>query len=222
LLTEQRRYNATGTMTYYHRYTNTAGLLTADSLFEPDGAGGFASTQALIFTNNADSTVAKEVEWRKTTGVWYCISTTVMGYSQGRLVSATKYETDGISKVLMDSLAYTNDSYGNRTKEISFDNTRTKVYDIVFTWLDNGVKAAIVRPAPALPATRIAYRNGRIEFGSPSTGTVSLYGMDGRRVFKGQMHDETYIALPPGFCAGIYVVAVCGNVNHSQSITIHN
>jgi YD repeat-containing protein len=221
LCVEQRRYNSTLAMTFYHRYAFTGGLLTADSLYESDGAGGFSASQALLLVRNADSTVNAESKWLKTSGLWYCTSTTLMGYLQKMLVSTTKYENDGTTKRLIDSLSYTNDSFGNRIKETNFDADRVKIYDVAYTW--NDMQSGVVWQKVSSQATlRMAYSNGHIEFGAKTSGTIAMCRADGRRMYERTFDGESGIALPGGIAAGRYVVMIRGNRNGSLPITIYN
>lgn len=217
----QERYNASGVLTWYHHYGYQNGLLTTDSLYEPDGSSGFTPMQARLLSHNANSTIATEAQWRVSGGTWYLISTTVMGYADDKLASATTYEGDGGSLRLVDSLAYTVDSWGNRTKEEHFDNEQTKTYEIVFTWFDTQMTVTIARAAGAVHPN-IAWRNGRVELGRPVSGSLLLCSIDGRRVYGQRLTNENFVALPSGLSAGRYVAMIRGTVNQSLSITINN
>ncbi|MBD3239149.1 MAG: hypothetical protein GF331_01080 [Chitinivibrionales bacterium] len=221
LLSALERYNAAGERTWYRRYGYEDGLAATDSLYEPDGGGGFAATQARLLSRNADSTIATEAQWRVSGGAWYQISTTVMSYTDRALISATTYEGDGTSLRLMDSLAYTVDSDGNRTLEEHFDSERTKTYEIVYTWRDTQPSATIARVATAARSIG-AWRNGRVEFGRPVSGSLVLCRVDGRRVCEQRLANVAFVALPTALSTGRYVAMVRGSVNQSLSITIHD
>jgi hypothetical protein len=221
LLSALERYNGAGERTWYRRYGYEDGLAATDSLYEPDGGGGFAATQARLLSRNADSTVASEAQWRVAGGAWYLISTTVMSYTDKELVSATTYEGDGASLRLMDSLAYTVDSDGNRTLEEHFDNERTKTYAIAYTWRDTQPTTTIAQGAGPV-RSRVAWRNGRVEFGRPVSGSLVVFSVDGRRVWEQRLANAEFAAVPAALGAGRYVAMVRGEINQSVSITIHN
>jgi hypothetical protein len=222
VLREQRRQNAAGGLTFYNRYGYSAGLLASDSLFESDGAGGFAATQARILSRNTDSTVSNEAQWRVSAGQWYLISTTVMAYAGKNLVSVTTYEGDAVSKRLMDSLAYAVDAYGNRTLEAHFDDERIKTYDIAYIWRDTQQVGVAAGANTRRPGSRIALCNGRLTFGAPVSGNLEFFRIDGRRICEQRLSGETGASLPLSLSTGHYVAMVRGTVNQSLSITIHN
>ncbi|MGB7567676.1 MAG: hypothetical protein WBM07_07445, partial [Chitinivibrionales bacterium] len=125
-----------GVITYFHRYTlNASGKMLADSLYEL-GSGSYSATQADLFAYNTDSTVATQAHWQVSGGSWYCISTAFMSYTAGSLVSVATHERDGAVTAMTDSLAYTYDANGNRTREEDYDGTQTLLYRIVYTWRD--------------------------------------------------------------------------------------
>ena len=221
VLRAQERYSAAGELTWYRNYGYEGGLPAADTLYEPDGGGGFAATQARLLSRNADSTVASEAQWRVASGAWYLISTTMMAYTDKELVSATTYEGDGASLRLIDSLAFTVDSWGNRTLEEHFDNDRTKTYEIVYTWQDTQPTAAIASRAPVARKS-VVWRNGRVAFGRPVSGSLVLCRIDGRRVCVQRFEGVESTPLPISLGAGRYVAVVRGEINQSVSITIHN
>lgn len=222
VLIEQRRYSASSQMTFYHRYGSTAGLLSSDSLYESNGGGGFAATQARILARNADSTVSSEAQWRVAGGQWYRISTTMMAYANKHLVSATAYEGDATTKRLIDSLACTVDSYGNRTLEAHFDNERQKTYAIAYTWRDTQPVGVASRAVDHGGGAHLAYNKGRLDFSVPVSGSLVLCGINGRRIWERRLVGEVTASLPTGLSAGNYVAMVRGTVNQSLSITIHN
>ena len=217
-LVEERRYGATGTMSFYRRYSYTANRLSADTLYEPDG-GGFSAIQARLISRNSDVTVSQEAQWRVSGSQWYQISTTEMGWENGNLMMAVKYESDGASKRLIDSLAWNYDSHGNRTREEYYDNERVKNYDIVYTWRDThtGVLAQSWRNTSA----GMSWRNGRLEFGVPVSGSVMILGLDGRRLYERQIQSVKTVSLPEGLASGRYIVSMLGTVNNSFPITIN-
>ena len=133
---EEQRISSAGVKTFYHHYTlNAFGKTVADTLYELVSSA-FVATQAVLFTYNADSTVAKEVQWQMSSGTWYCISTAFMSYAAGSLVSVATHERDGVGTGMTDSLAYTYDANGNRTKEEDYDGTKVLTHRIVYTWRD--------------------------------------------------------------------------------------
>ncbi|MBD3241413.1 MAG: hypothetical protein GF331_12565 [Chitinivibrionales bacterium] len=221
LLRAQERYDAAGELAWYRNYGYERGSAASDSLYEPDGVGGFSATQARLLSRNTDSTVAAEAQWRLAGGAWYLISTTVMSYADKELVSATTYEGDGATLRLMDSLAYAVDSYGNRTLEEHFDDERTKTYEIAYTWRDTQQGVAIA-PVAAAARSSMAWRNGRVEFGRPVSGCFVLCRIDGRRVRERRLASEESVTLSAGLSVGRYIALVRGTLNESLSITIHN
>lgn len=221
LLHAQERYDAAGELTWYRNFGYEDGLLATDTLYEPDGGSGFAAAQACILSRNADSTVASEAQWRRADGAWYQISTTAMTYTDRELVSATTYEGDGATQRLIDSVAYALDSYGNRTLEEHFDNERIRTYEIVYTWRDTQQRVAYARSA-GRERPRVAWRDGRVEFGLPASGCLVLCRTDGRRVCERQFSNRTFVPLPTGLSAGRYVAMIRGTVNQSLATTIHN
>jgi hypothetical protein len=220
--TEQRRYNSSATMTYFHRYAYVSGLLSADSMYESDGQGGFAAAQALIITRNADSTVSKEAQWRKSGDSWYAVGTTKMSYSGKRLLSAASYETDGVSGNLTDSLAYEYDANNNRIKETAFDNERVKEYDIVYTWLDTQpVSILSGRPAGVI-AQRVVFRDNEFRFGAPFSGIVTLYTVSGGMVSRVCVNNRETAGLGIKAASGRYIAMINGIIKQSLIVTINN
>jgi len=183
-LIEEQRISA-GVETYYHRYTlNAFGKTVADSLYELVSSA-FTATQATLFTYNPDSTVAKEVQWLMSSGTWYCISTAFMSYSNGFLVSVATHDRDGTGTAMTDSLAYTYDAYGNRTKDEDYDGTNTLVYQIVYTWRDTQAVAAITNASPIGGQQAVLSCNHGQLFAhltSGSRGLIALYDLAGRRI----------------------------------------
>lgn len=223
ILTQQSRSNASGTKIFFNRYTYSVGLLSADSLFEPDGSGGFAPTQARRITHNTDSTVAQEVQWRKSGTAWYAVSTTKMTYSQKLLISTTVYETDGSSRALTDSLSYRYDGDGNRTKESHFDNERTLTYDIVYTWKDTQpTTGGIAYRNTAPDLQRVSYHDGRIVLSTPFSGIITVYSIDGCKVSQNRIENGNCAIPGCQIAKGRYYAMLNGTTNKSFAITINN
>jgi hypothetical protein len=222
-LHEWRRYNAADTMTFFHCFGYTGGILTADTLFEPDGAAGFSPTQVRSIGYNSDSTVARESHLRKTGGQWYCITTTVMTYNQKRLQSATTLETEGLTGRLVDSLAYEYDAADRRIKESYFDNERTLIYAIDYTWgLPPWSRIVPDRPMTLYRTAPAYYANGVLRFWAPFTGMVDLYSAGGRRIGSMQLRNVSLTSITPALAAGRYVARCSGTVCQSFTFTIHD
>ena len=220
MLVEQRRYGETGTMTFYRRYTYKSKLLCADSLYEPDGDGKFTATKARLISRNDDGTVSLEAQWLLSGGKWYQTSSTVMAYQKDNLISATTYETDGTAKRLVDSLAWAYDSHGNRTKEEFYDLERVKNYEIVYTWRDTQPENVLSEFGRKKPRV-ISWRNGRLEFGTPMSGSVTIVRADGRQVARRSINRQHIVDLGTGLSAGRYIVMARGAVNQTLSININ-
>jgi hypothetical protein len=221
-LSELNRFNASGKKVFFHRYTYTGGLLSADSLYEPDGAGGFVPTQARHVSHNSDSTVAQEVQWRKSGTAWYAVGTTKMAYSQKLLISTIMYETDGASGSLTDSLSYIYDQFGNRTKESHFDNDRILTYDIIYTWKDMQPVGVIVSGNVMTSLQQVCYLDGRIVFSAPFTGIISVYSADGRKVSRSRIENSKCATLDCHTSNGRYFAMLNGTIKQNFSITINN
>jgi hypothetical protein len=221
-LSEQRHYTAEGAMSSYRRYSYAAGLLAADSLYEPDGGSGFSATDARLISRNSDGTVSQEAQWHVSEGQWYQVSTTEMTWHGGNQIAASTYKTDGAAKQLMDSIAWTYDSFGNRIKEERFNYKRVKIIDIISTWRDmqpTGVTAgALLRSQQCMS---ICQRNGRLEFGVPVSGSVLLLRADGRQVRYRGFENQRSIALNTGLSTGRYVALVRGSGNQKASVSIY-
>lgn len=222
LAVRQCRYSGAGTMTFYHAYGYEAGLLSTDSLYETDGAGGYLPTQARLIERNSDATVASEANWRLSGGAWYCVSTTVMSYEQTNLVAATTYETDGTSRRLIDSLAYAYDEDGNRTQEEAFDDERVLTYDIVYTWRDTEAVFAAARPGGTGTQARPVYRNGRICFGTRHSGAAMVFAVDGGVVARRHLTHASTLEPSRPLTPGTYLVRLSGTVNQSFPLTIYH
>jgi hypothetical protein len=220
IVIEQSRCNASGAKVFLHRYTYTGGLLKTDSLFEPDGAGGFTPTQAWLVFHNSDSTVTQEVQWRKSGAVWYVVGTTKMVYSQKMLISITMYETDGVSGALTDSLTYAYDQDGNRTKESHFDNEKTLTYDITYTWKDTQPVGVIVSGNVVKSLQRVSYLDGRIVFSTPFTGIITVYSANGRKVSMNRIDNSKCATLDCHASNGMYYAMAIGTMKQTFPITI--
>jgi hypothetical protein len=221
IVIEQSRCNASGAKVFFHRYTYTSGLLKADSLFEPDGAGGFTPTQAWLVFHNSDSTVAQDVQWRKSGAAWYAVGTTKMIYNQKLLSSTTMYETDGVSGALTDSLAYAYDQDGNRLKESHFDNEKTLTYDITYTWKDTQPVGVIVSGNVAKSLQRVSYLDGRIVFSTPFTGIITIYSANGRKVSMNRIENSKCATLDCHASSGLYYAMLSGTMKQTFPITIN-
>ncbi|MBD3242471.1 MAG: hypothetical protein GF331_17915 [Chitinivibrionales bacterium] len=214
-LVRTERWDNTGaTLRYFHNLRRDPdGNVVSDTLYEPDGSGGFIAKQATMFTHAADGRVLTEDAWREQSG-WYQISQTILTYdSNDWLVSRAKYEGTGASGVLLDSLAYTNDSHGNRIVELHYDDERTLTYRIDSVWDFQTVVAFGCSPRnrPAGRSARAAMTDGAV---------VSLYRMDGRLVGRAHSYrgDRAHSSARPG--AGAYAARIArGNMVETTSVT---
>jgi hypothetical protein len=223
MLTEQSRYNSSGTKIFFHRYSYSRGLLNADSLFESDGAGSFAASQTRLISYNTDSTVAQEMQWRKSGTTWYEVSTTKMAYTQRLLLSTAVYEADGSSGALTDSISYVYDLNRNRTKESHFDKERMLTYNIVYTWIDlQPVGIIISRNAVSSAQQRVCYRDGQIVLSTPFTGTVTIYSVDGCKISQNHLEHGNRVMLGSRTANGRYYAMFSGISKQFFPITINN
>lgn len=182
---EEQRISSASVKTFYHRFTlNAFGKTVADSLYELVSAA-YVATQADLFTYNPDSTVAKETQWRISSATWYCISTAFMNYTAGSLVSVATHERDGVGTGMTDSIAYTYDSFGNRTKEEDYNGSKVLTHRIVYTWrttlpvlvLISGTTRSDKRPV-------LINKQGRLtaDLSTEGRGMITAYDMTGRRI----------------------------------------
>lgn len=181
-LVRRDHYAADDTKTYYHALTcNAAGHTLADTLYEPDGQGGFVARQASLFTHDTDGRVTAEANWREQSG-WFLISTVMMTYDNGYLASATEYEGDGSSTKMLDSLAFESDQHGNRTRESRYNDERTLVHTVDYTW-DCPVRSVARTTESPRPELSARARSGVLTIlGAEAPVHVSLYDMGGRLV----------------------------------------
>ncbi len=221
VLIEQRRYNATGGINFLHRYTYSAGLLLADSLCEPADGGSFAATQVRILDYNNENKVASEIQSRLVSGQWFVISTTVMDYNWNLLVSAAKYENDGASRRLQDSLSYAYDQWGNRTKEERFSSDRELVQTTDYVWEDL-LAVGIAGTKSNRNSFQVYHRNGRINFSTPFSGQMAVYYTNGRSAYSRRLNDEKSFSISRALPSGKYLVKLTGNFKQTFSINVFN
>ncbi|MCX7727619.1 MAG: hypothetical protein N2053_12315, partial [Chitinispirillaceae bacterium] len=205
VLVEQRRYDATEKILFYRRYGYSSNLLTTDTLFEPNGSS-FSPTQIRVISYNSYGRVSRETQWRITEGQLYQVSTTEMKWYENNLISATKYETDGAAKRLIDSLAWSYDNYGNRIKEEYYDNERVKVYEIIYNWRERESTNVTDRDFPkGQKHIGICWCKDKIEFGVAISGSITLLKADGRKVSRQQFENQRSIAIGKGLSVGKYI-----------------
>jgi hypothetical protein len=219
---EMRRYTSASAMTYYHRYSyNVSGQKVADTLYEQVNAPAYIPTQAVIFSYNTDGSVNSEASWRISGSQYYLIRTVKFGYSSLQLISATTYEGDGTSNVLMDSLAYAFDNFGNRTQEEEYDNARIKLHRIVYTWHDTQITAVGVSAAQNSLSLVPVTRERSIVFSRPFSGSAAIYGMNGKAIDARIMENAVRYDLPSSLGKGHYILSLaCGNTVTGHQITI--
>jgi hypothetical protein len=220
IISEQRRYNSALSLTSFHHFTYTSSLLTADTLFETDGVGGFVASNATVFSYNADSTTSSKKFWLKQDASWYAIKTTKMTYVDGFLDNVSTYEADGSSNRMIDSIAFVYDNNGNRIKELRFDNERSLVYDIVYKWYDP--KSAVVIQIPQIQLTKpeVVFKNGILSFSSPFTGTVSIYTPSGCLTSRQMITNQKTATLSCKQGYGRYIVQLRGSSNQSSVLIL--
>lgn len=219
----ENHYTSAGEKTYYRALSyNTEGLKASDTLFEDDSQGGYEAKQATLFTYTADGKVSAEANWREQSG-WYLISTVRMAYESGNLVSATEYEGDGSSMRMMDSLAFESDEHGNRTREARYDDERTLLHTIDYTWECTVDVIACGRNAVREDGM-VAARGGMLQIsGLRGPVQVAIYDMGGRLV---QRHETSLAGGPISIAApghGSWVARVnAGGRMHSVRLTALN
>ena len=131
------------------------------------------------------------------------------------------YETDGSSGRLVDSLDYAYDADGNRIKETDFDDTRTKVYDIIFTWYDTQAHVAFTAQRP-VSRQLVRFRNGAFLFGSPFSGTVTVYNAAGAVAARVRINRQETAALGFGTAQGRYIALIDGTTRQSLVFSVNN
>jgi hypothetical protein len=193
-LAEQRRYNSSASISIIHRYKYSSGLCVVDSLFESNGVGGFIPTQARLISYNVDSTVSKEIIWRESGDQWYCISTSIMVYDQKHLSSVTTYETDALSKKMMDSVSFVFNDSGNLIKQTAFNNSRIKIYEIFNTWITTVSDICI---------TSKSNRN----FSTVFSDKVTVYNVLGKKIIACRIKNEGGTAMKQSPASGRYIIS---------------
>jgi YD repeat-containing protein len=205
---EEQRISSAGVKTFYHRYTlNAFGKTSADSLYELVSTA-FVATQAVLFTYNPDSTVVKEVQWRMSSATWYCISTAFMSYAAGSLVSVATHERDGIGTGMTDSLAYSYDGFGNRTKEEDYNGSKVLTHRIVYTWRDTlPVLVLMSEKMRSDQRSVLSCNQGRLtaDLSAGGRGMIALYDMSGRRICQTAVEHSGIVPLNGMAGKGSYV-----------------
>lgn len=210
-LTENHRYNAAGELTSYHAYSYSGGLRVSDSLFE-DAGGRLQATQAVAFAHDGADRVVKESNYRLVTGDWYLISTVLLTYTDSLLAAVAEYEGDGSTERLMDSLAYSHDTWGNRIREEGYDDEAVLVYAIDYTWEDMRTSVAVSSSAPRQQRLSATHDGGMLRLrGAGGHCAVAVFDMAGKRVAqRTALSDSTGFRLAANLPAGRYVVRVSG------------
>ncbi len=212
---EEDRISSAGVKTFYHRYNlNASGKIVADTLYELDSTS-YVAEQAVLFTYNSDMTVATEAQWQLSGASWYCISTAFMSYAGESLVSVATHERDGVGTGMTDSLAYTYDQYGNRTKEADYDGTKTLTYDIVYTWLDSQPSSIVFNNIRNKRHSGLIGKQGQLiaECGSHDRGEISIFDVSGKLLSRITV-DHSCIVPPTGLIGkGSYVAVFTSGIN---------
>lgn len=220
-LVRTERWNGPGTqLRYYHNLQlDGNGYVVSDTLYEPDGLGGFMATQAWLFTNATDGRVLEEAHWLDQSG-WSQMDQTVLAYDgDDLLIARTMYEGNGASHTLLDSLAYTNDALGNRTVELHYDDERALTYRIDFTW--ETVTGVVARAMDIGRGLSVEYRGTALAVAGAAAGmTVELYDMEGRLVST-QSAPAGALTMPVYARPGSYVARVtAGEAREAVKFTV--
>jgi hypothetical protein len=223
---EEQRISSAGVKTFYHRYTlNAFGKTVADTLYELVAAA-FVATQADLFTYNTDSTVAKEVLWRMSSATWYCISTAFMNYAAGSLVSVATHERDGIGTGMTDSLAYTYDSFGNRTKEEDYNGTKFLTHRIIYTWRDT-IPVLVLMHEKMRSDQRFVLnaKQGRLtaDISLQDRGMITIYDLTGRLMCRMAVDHSGVVPLQGVIGRGSYIAVYSSGIKKQvMNFTIFN
>jgi YD repeat-containing protein len=223
---EEQRISSAGVKTYFNRYTlNAQGKKLSDTLFELVTAS-YNASQAVLFTYNPDSTVATETQWRLSGAGWYCISTAFMSYTAKTLSSVTTRERDGEGTGMMDSLAYTYDANGNRTKEEDYDAEGILAYWTTFVWRDTETKIVLrdIR-RPSNQHFAVSGMHGRITIthGPLDRGEIAVFTLAGKRICNVPVTCSGSVPLQGIFAKGPYVAVFTGNgCKQYTNFTIYN
>ena len=218
---EEQRISSAGVKTFYHRYTlNAHGKMLADSLFELIIAS-YVASQAVLFTYNPDSTVATETQWRTSSASWYCISTAFMGYAAGSLVSVATHERDGVGTGTTDSLAYTYDANGNRTREEDYDGNKALMHRIVYTWRDTQ-PAFVLMSGKSRNDQRfvLSSKQGRLtaDLSSQDRGMVTIFDMAGKRISQITVDHSGVVPLTGIIGKGSYIAVFSASGINKQTM----
>lgn len=222
---EEQRISSAGVKTFFHRYAlNAQGKTVADSMYELV-SGSYLASQAYIYVYNADSTVASETQWRLSSDSWDCISTAFMRYAARSLISVATHERDGSGTLMTDSLAYTYDVNGNRTKEEKFDGASTMVQRIVYSWRDTQPNSVLMN-SKRFGDERLfmGNRQGRlsVDYGFRNQGEISIFDMTGKRLCRVAVGHSGIVALQ-GIGKGSYIaVFISGSSRRVMNFTQYN
>lgn len=122
---------------------------------------------------------------------------------------------------LIESLAFTVNSHGDRTPEGHFDNERTMTYETVYTRL-NTKRAAEGAKTGRTTFPDVVMQGGSVRFSGPVSWRLALCLLDGRRLHAQQLQHQLSASLPSALSPGSYITVVSSKLNHSFSITISN
>lgn len=223
---EEQRISSAGVKTFYHHFTlNAFGKTVADSLYELVSTA-YVATQADLFTYNPDSTVAKDALWRLSGGAWYSISTAFMSYASGSLVSVATHERDGVGTGMTDSLAYTYDANGNRTKEEDYNGSKVLTHRIVYTWRDT-LPVLVLMSEKMRSDQRFALsaKQGRLtaDITSQNRGMISIYDLTGRLMCRIAVEHSGIVPLQGVIGRGSYIAVYTSGIKKQvMSFTIFN
>jgi YD repeat-containing protein len=216
---EEQRISSAGVKTYFHRYTlNAQGKIVSDSLYELV-SGSYVASQAVLFTYNTDTTVASETQWRLSGASWYCISTAFMRYAAGSLVSVATHQRDGVGTGMIDSLAYTYDANGNRTKEEDYNDTKALLHRIVYTWRDTKPTIALMNEKMRSDQRFvISNKQGqlKVDCASRNRGEISIYDMTGKRLCRIEVDHSGTVPLQRLIGKGLYIAVFTSGANRQM------
>jgi hypothetical protein len=218
---EEQRISSSGVKTFFHRYNFDAqGKKISDTLIELV-SGSFAATQAILFAYNGDTTVATEAQWRLNGSSWYCICTAFMYYSSGTLVAVATYEREGAGTSMMDSLAYTYDAYGNRTKEEDYDGSKALTHRIAYSWRDTQPSIVLMsRNARSDQRSVLSSKEGRlaVDLSSQNRGMITIFDMAGKRMGLIAVDHSGSVALTGIIGKGLYIVVFSTSAINKQTM----
>jgi hypothetical protein len=220
-----QRWHYTAAITDYHDYTyNISGQEIADTLLESTGAA-YVATQASIFDYSVPNIVTQK-DYFVTGGTWYFKQDSVKTYANNFLVASAVHEPNGVTNILMDSLAFSYDTAGNKVNVAHFDKTGARTYAINYQWFPNPYAAILVRNIPERRAIELAYskRIVTLRHSESSEGYLAVFTLNGK-LYKKQtvMAGQNYAMALPGIAPGKYIAEyLASGIKQSLLINVGN